>query len=242
MLSAPHLYSQNSNPDYKNGGLYYQWYIDINTGFTNSYCDIQSGHWQGDQLFQSIYQNNHNGFAYGLRFGKHITKVFGIYAAVIRGNLKGRSGVDTKGLMFETDLHYDAIIAGSASISNIFFGYEERLMNFYGTLGYGYAFFSSETFELSPWRSPVVNIKKYPYGTKYDKATEALVITGLGIDFRINNRWDFIFETTIRWFLSDKLDGIISGKENDAYYYTTLGFTYNFWHPEPKYERCNKFK
>ncbi|MCD4666021.1 MAG: porin family protein, partial [Bacteroidales bacterium] len=221
------LFSQNANRDEGSDKLVYQWYVNLNGGLTHSYCDIQSGKWQGSQTTQGIGEKGHQGYGIGLRLGKHISPVFGIYGSLITGNLKGRSGVDNKNLAFETDLHYDAILGVTFSFSNLLFGYKPRLVNIYGTTGIGLASFSSQAFTQDPWGDPI-DESRYGGIHGYDNTTEALVPTGLGVDFRLSDRWDINFETTIRWFDSDKLDGIVAGEHNDAYYYSSLGLGYSF--------------
>ncbi len=65
---------------------------------------------------------------------------------------------------------------------------------------------------------------------------------GIGVDVRLSNRWDINLETTLRFVDEDKLDGYMGSKDNkkniwgdnigDSYWYTSLGVSYNFWHPK----------
>ncbi|MCD4683012.1 MAG: porin family protein, partial [Bacteroidales bacterium] len=224
------LFSQNANrPEGSKKGdkLTYQWYVNLNGGFMHSYCDIQSGKWQGSQFVQGFGEENHQGYGFGLRIGKHISPVFGLYGSVITGQLKGRSGVDTKNLAFETDITIDAILGVTVSFTNLIFGYKPRLVNIYGTTGIGLSHFSSEAYLQEPWGDPIPS-GRYSDTTAWSNTNEGLVPLGIGIDFRISDHWDINFESTIRLFDSDKLDGIIAGEKNDAYYYTSLGLGYSF--------------
>ncbi len=222
------LFSQNANREEGSDNLTYHMYINLNGGLTHSYCDIQSGTWQGSQFAKGFGEESHQGYGFGLRVGWHISPVFGVYSSLITGNLKGRSGVDNKNLAFDTDLRYDAIQGVTVSFTNLIFGYKPRVVNIYGTTGIGLASFSSKAFKADPFGDPIEE-SRYGGIHEYDNTTEALVPTGLGIDFRLSDHWDINLETTIRWFDSDKLDGIIAGNKNDAYYYTSLGLAYSFW-------------
>ena len=60
---------------------------------------------------------------FGLRLGKHLSPVFGLYGSFIKAPLKGTSGVDTKNMYFETDL-MDYILGTTFSFSNLFDEYK----------------------------------------------------------------------------------------------------------------------
>jgi Flp pilus assembly protein TadD len=220
------IYSQNANRSETSDKLVYQWYINLNGGLTHSFCDIQSGQWPGSMTVNSFGENTHQGYAGGIRLGKHISPVFGIFGAFNYGGLKGTSGVDNKNKYFETKPLMDYYLGTTFSFSNLFFGYKPRLVNVYGTVGIGLSSFDAKAYDLTT-NAEVTNYSKSDKNT-----TEAMVPTGIGVDFRLNNRWDINFETTIRWFDSDKLDGYESGNKNDAYYITSLGLGYSFWQPK----------
>lgn len=220
------IYSQNANRSETSDKLVYQWYVNLNGGLTHSFCDIQSGKWPGSMTGNAFGEPNHQGYAGGIRLGKHISPVFGIYGAFNYGNLKGTSGVDNKNKYFETNPLMDYYLGTTVSFSNLIFGYKPRLVNIYGTVGIGLSSFDAKAYDITTDKE-VTNYSKSGKNT-----TEAMVPTGIGVDFRLNNRWDINFETTIRWFDSDKLDGYESGDKNDAYYITSLGLGYSFWQPK----------
>jgi len=239
------LLSQNANHEKKADGTYgkplvYQWYINLNGGITQSFCDIQSGNFHLDQL-----QGDAIAPAFGARLGKHISPVFGIYGSIMTGKLKGFN--EDRDLEFETDLKYDAILGGTLSFSNLIFGYKPRLINIYGTAGIGLANFTPTSFKrstgekmndifrqqaidnpslLSPGQTPEQYANEK---AEVNNTSEAMYPVGIGADFRLNDRWDINLETTVRFFDSDKLDGYQSGDKGDAYYYTSVGVGYSFW-------------
>ena len=124
--------------------------------------------------------------------------------------------MDTKNMYFETSPLMDYYLGTTVSFSNFLFGYKPRLVNVYGTVGIGLSTFTPQAYRLDTDEKvfPDPNDKT----ADWSNTTEAMVPTGIGVDFRLNNRWDINFETTIRWFDSDKLDGYKSGEKNDAYY------------------------
>jgi hypothetical protein len=51
---------------------------------------------------------------------------------------------------------------------------------------------------------------------------------GAGLDFRLSDRFYINLETALRFTTTDMLDAAEKGSNNDAFYYTSLGLTYNF--------------
>ena len=219
------LFSQNANREEGSDKLTYQWYLNLNGGITQSYCDVQAGKWHGAML-----GGDNMAFMGGLRLGKHISPVFGLFGAFNMGKLKGESGVDTKNMYFETDM-MEYFLGTTFSFSNLFFGYKPRLINIYGTVGAGMSTFSPTAYKKD---NPGVPIPGDPANPNDDWAntTEPMFPTGAGVDIRLSDRWDINLETTIRWFDSDKLDGYKSGEKNDAYFFTSMGLGYSFWKPK----------
>jgi tetratricopeptide (TPR) repeat protein len=226
---------QNTNLD-DNDKCYYQWYLDLNAGITQNHCDLQEGSWHLDML-----NGDEMDFGFGARLGKHISPVFTIYGSLINAPLKGYR--ERRDLRFESELT-DYILGTTVNFSNLFFKYNpKRRLTVYGTTGIGFVDFISKSYVLedktikNPSGVPTPYLKGdlyNQYGKSGDRTTETMVPTGIGLDYKLSNRWDVLFETTIRWFDSDKLDALISGNKNDAYYYTFLGLTYNFWRPKEK--------
>lgn len=237
LLSAPFMLNgQNTNLD-DNDKCYYQWYLNANGGFSQSYCDLQNGSWHLNML-----NKDELDWGYGFRLGKHLSPVFTLYGSLIKSPLKGimdekvYDGNTYTNMKFESEL-MDYILGTTVNFSNLVFGYNaKRRLTVYGTTGIGMVYFRAKA--MSP--DTVVSVfgyKKTGPNTVEDdtKVSETMIPTGIGADFKISNRWDVNLETTIRWFDSDKLDGLIAGDLKDAYYFTSLGLSYNFLRPK---ERC----
>jgi tetratricopeptide (TPR) repeat protein len=221
------MFGQNANRAEGAEKLTYQWYINLNGGISQSFCDIQSGNFHLDQL-----QGDAIAPSFGARLGKHISPVFGVYGQFMTGKLQGFN--EDKDLEFETDLSYDMMLGGTMSLSNLIFGYKPRLLNLYLTGGIGLVNFTPETRRRSTGER-MWDIYNAQGGedlangkTEINQTTETSIPVGGGIDFRLNDRWDLNIETTLRLFDSDKLDGYIAGEKGDAYYYTSLGVGYSF--------------
>lgn len=210
------IVAQNANREEGSDKLYYQWYLNLNGGITQGYGDILEGNWQGDMLTgESV------SFSGGLRLGKHISPVFGIYGSYFTGGLKGQSGKDTKNLRYETDFN-EFLLGTTVSFSNLIGGYKPRLVNIYGTTGIGMISFDAYAYDRTTG-----DLKQ----EGYPNTTETTIPVGGGIDFRLSNRWDINLETTFRVIDGDKLDGYESGENTDAFFYTSVGLGYSFWRP-----------
>jgi len=228
MILASSFYTvsngQNTNLD-DNGKCYYQWYINGSFGITQGHSDLQEGTWHLDML-----NSNEMNYGYGVRLGKHINPVFTLYGSFVSAKLIGER--KKRNLYFESELT-DYIIGATCNFNNLFFGYKEkkRRLMLYGIAGFGFTSFRSKVLRISD------NSFKGGYGYNIDgsestKITANMVPTGIGLDFKISNRWDINLESAVRWFLdSDKLDGLKSGDQNDAFYFTSLGLSYNFVRP-----------
>lgn len=212
------LIAQNANRDEGSDKLVYQWYINLNGGITQAYGDILVGSWHGDMLKSGSISPGG-----GLRLGKHISPVFGVYGAFSMANLKGESGKDTKNLEFETSL-MEGYLGGTMSLTNLIFGYKPRLLNLYITSGIGMINFSPKVYTKGTDDRVLIPGK----AEEWDNTTEAFLPVGGGLDFRLNNRWDINLETTLKLVDGDKLDGYVSGEDTDGYFYTSVGVGYSF--------------
>ncbi len=210
------LLGQNANREDGSDKLYYQWYINLNGGISQGFGDILEGNWQGAMLTSESMS-----FSGGARLGKHISPVFGIYGSFFTGGLQGQSGIDTKNLRYETDFN-EFLLGTTLSFSNLIGGYKPRLVNIYGTAGIGFIDFDAQAYDLTT---------DQPVNEGYPNTTETTVPAGLGIDFRLSNRWDINLESTLRIIDGDKLDGYVSGENTDAFFYTSAGIGYSFWRP-----------
>lgn len=112
--------------------------------------------------------------------------------------------------------------------------------NLYGLTGLGYISFRSQSFRLDTLTG-VYNIYNYygwkEDGTVKDKMTRELVIpVGLGLKYKISNKFDVYLESTLRLLFSDKLDAYVRPYNfNDKYGYTSIGLIYRFGKKDKKH-------
>ncbi len=221
-------FAQNANRLDGSDKLHYQWYLNGHFGITQAFADIQAG----DFGFDALSGQNMN-VAGGLRIGKHVSPVFGIFLNGDFGKMQGYSGVDTKKKIFETD-YMEGFLGATISFSNLFGGYKPRLVNIYGLVGIGMISFKPAVWNQDPNddrnklgdQLDIPNKAEKAWGD--DGTTEGVLPVGLGIDFRLSDRWDINVEANYRIVDGDKMDGYVSGENTDAYVYYSAGLGWNF--------------
>jgi hypothetical protein len=200
----------------------YGWYFNANFGVTQPFCDLQE-------------ENNHisklqdeTDLGYGLKLAKYLSPVFAIHAQFLKAKLTGSKLKSDAS--FETDfMEYQ--LGTTINLSTIFFGKKpDRSVWIYGTTGIGTVMFRGESYRLS---DPDQIIDAFGYdditSLKKDKREPSWIFpVGLGGNIKFSNRWYLNLETVLRLMTSDKLDIRDVGPRNDAFFYTSMGLTYNF--------------
>lgn len=110
--------------------------------------------------------------------------------------------------------------------------------NIYAIGGIGYVNFRSVLRDLDLVGDTYVNSYGWKEnGTVKDKMTRELVVpAGVGVKYKISNKFDAYLESTMRFMFSDKLDAYVRHYNfNDKYGYTSLGVIYRFGKKEKKH-------
>ncbi len=63
---------------------------------------------------------------------------------------------------------------------------------------------------------------------KDDRLATIVFPVGVGLDIKLNKRLYINLETVLRLMTNDNIDSHVSGARKDAYYYTSVGLSYNF--------------
>ncbi len=206
--------------------LGYNWYINANGGVSQLYCDIQ----QTNSPFGKL--SDETTFGYGARIGKYTGPVFSIHFQYYFSEMKGLDA-DSDRKFSNNLMEYQ--LGTVINLSNLFFRNKERTVSLYATFGFAADFFRSELRNIST--NELLN--SYGFSTenegKKDKRETGFAFPiGAGLDFKLADRWYLNLESLIRFTNSDKLDARVAGPQNDAYYYTSLGISYNFLAKKPK--------
>ncbi len=160
----------------------------------------------------------------GIFFNYHWSPVLTLQTNFLYGELKG---IDTnRDWEFETEL-FEATINARLSLNSLLrpHGTTNEKVNFYASLGAGALAYRSQWFEGG-------NLENF-YGyeadgfTSDDPEIELSIPIGLGINFKISERFDLGIESGFRFTSSNRLDGRpIIGSRRDMFNYTRVGITF----------------
>jgi len=218
ILFSPELNAQSS--------LNYRWYINANVGAAQMFGDVQNE----SNHFSKLQDETDIG--YGVRLGRYLSPVFGLHFQFLNANFKGAK--DASDINFTSNiLEYQ--LGTNINLINLFSENKERRVNLYLLTGVSALMYRSEARRISSG----LLVSDYGYTTegereKASRETAFAIPIGGGIDFKLADRWYLNLESAVRLTNSDKLDAVESGSHNDAYYYTSLGISYNFSRKEPK--------
>lgn len=172
------------------------------------------------------FHNERMNFFYGLGAGYQFSPVIGV-----RGLFNNGWVVSTRE---ESDLRmsssvWDAQLQVTASLTNLIFGYKpERFLNVYAFAGGALTNYSSVLYRNSD--DFIIDRNGPDADVPFDQeAYRAVTIpAGLGLNFRLAEKWDLNLEYNLRTMFVDDLDLLESNDKNDAYSTAMLGVTYKF--------------
>jgi len=172
------------------------------------------------------FHNERMNFFYGLGAGYQFSPVIGV-----RGLFNNGWVVSTRE---ESDLRmsssvWDAQLQVTASLTNLIFGYKpERFLNVYAFAGGALTNYSSVLYRNSD--DFIIDRNGPDADAPFDQeAYRAVTIpAGLGLNFRLAEKWDLNLEYNLRTMFVDDLDLLESNDKNDAYSTAMLGVTYKF--------------
>jgi len=212
--------------------LNYRWYINANVGGATFFGDVQNE----SNFFSKLQEETDIG--YGVRLGKYVGSVFGIHLQYINLNLKGQK--DANDIKFNGNV-MEYQLGTTINLLNLFSENKERRVNLYLLTGISALMYRSEAYRISSG----LLVNDYGYtteGEKTNRETAFAIPIGGGLDFKLADCLYLNLETGVRLTNTDKLDAIESGSHNDAYYYTSLGISYNFSRKEPKEKKHKEEK
>ncbi|MCD4745754.1 MAG: outer membrane beta-barrel protein [Bacteroidales bacterium] len=198
----------------------YGWYFNVNFGLTQAYCDLQE-----DNNFISKLSDETK-FGYGIQLAKYISPIFALRAQVLKAEMKGSK--------YSVDAYFNADVLEyqlntSVNFSNIFFGINhERTVSVYGVAGIGMLYFRSESRKIS--NGEVINRYGYKDNGDKDKRSSSIFFPiGMGVNFRLSKKLSINFESVLRFMDTDDVDATDSGPHKDAFFYASLGLSYNLF-------------
>ncbi len=196
------------------------WQIGVNGGTSIFFGDIKQY-----RVWPETNNENEWRMGVGLYMNKQFTPVIGLRGQGMYGQIAGSRR--ERNMFFQGD-YFEFSLIPHFNINNIFAPYnEERLLNVNIFIGLGLTNFNTELFDLTTHQS----LRKMGHGNGKGingRTLEGIFIGGMGLDFRISERFNVNLETSNRIMNSDRMDGVESGFEYDIYNYSSLGVAYKF--------------
>lgn len=184
------------------------WYLKASIGPTVS---------QGDITASSTL-----GFGGDISFGRQLTPIFGFSAKIFYGTFNGENAIWNE--KFEnTTIDYSFKL--DVSLSNLIWGYQDRLLNWRTFVGFG-----QSRYEVTLFNTAGTILRTIGVGTSNRIA--ASVPFGMGVDYKINDQWSLTADAQMTWLDTDLFDAhnpapaIAANQYNDYYAYLGLGVKY----------------
>jgi OOP family OmpA-OmpF porin len=196
------------------------WQINASGGTSLFFGDIKQY-----QFWPVSSNENEWRFAGGLMLNKQISPVFGIRGQVIYGNLAGTRRSMNK--YFESN-YIEFNLNTTVSIRNIISKYKaKQFWDAYIIVGIGITNYNTELKDLTT--KQVLREVGYGNGKSFGGRTLQGILTGgLGLDFRLSDKWNINLESSNKIMNSDDMDAWVSGFIYDVYNYTSIGISYKF--------------
>ncbi len=209
------------------------WAIQLNPGFSQFYGDATNHNY-----FQKF--KGEIGLHTDLGVRKMILPALGVGIDFTYAGLKSYKDRKADGTKVDYRLngsYYDASLFVYLNFNHLFAGYKPgRKFTVYGTVGMGWSFWNSALTDGITG----LTIKSGSKSGSYTYKTNALVVpVGVGLNYRISERWDVNIGGDLRTVFSDDVDVWHDGFKYDQIFSTKVGITY---HIRPGWGRAKKSK
>jgi len=213
------------------------WFLQGEIGPSWSHADLSKYGFAPD-----FSQTNING---ALGIGRQLSPVFDAYAKLERGFFQGeKENVSSSGIIdepFGRNMYFNNdYFAGSLNLginlSNLFAGYNDRLVDFGLHLGVGQAQWKAITYDMNTdaelARSGYKGNKSGGTGNGISERNVDLTVpVGFDVTFNVSDKWDIYGDYSYNWMSTDYADNVYRGAmevKNDVYSYFNVGARYKF--------------
>ncbi len=205
------------------------WQINLSAGTSLFFGDLKQ-----TRFLPVSTNNNEWRTGVGLMVTKQFTPVFGLRGQGLYGQLAGTLRSAHK--YFEND-YIEFNLNTTLSLTNLFWKYNpERCCNVYLLAGLGILNYNTTVYDLRTAKMIAQVGNGYGHGIG-GRTLEGMVMGGVGIDFRLNDRWNINLETASKAVNSDMMDHMKGGFKYDMYNYTSVGFSYKLGRKKSRGER-----
>ncbi len=197
------------------------WDFGAHFGFTYASTDIAGSNigFGGKQM------------SFGLDVTKFLTHSFAIQGRVLTGSLKGLDE-DRPLFQYHTKINYDLSLNALFQIGNVSFLSRVPNLALYATIGVGvmkyspYVSIDGGNTELDGIYSQYTQPYEYD---NYKSSSDLVLPIGMGVKYRVSDKFTITGEYSVRNTKSDKLDGFFKLlSENDHYSTLNFGVAYHF--------------
>jgi hypothetical protein len=207
---------QTSNQDLSS------WQIGLYGGFSQYYGDISN-----KSYFQKF--SGETGLSFGMHLRRHFNENYGLGLSFSRANLLSKKDFKADQITpfnreYNGNLNHFSIHS-YLNFSNFFWGYAERKLNIYGTLGLGYATWTGTLY--NSLNGSVVEDFNTAAAKNLNSSAPSFPAT-LGFEFTLSKNLKLTFEGTLLTVFSDDVDYYREGYQYDIITQTHFGLSYFF--------------
>ncbi len=196
------------------------WEININGGASLFLNDITA-----NSLFSLNGNNNVWRLGGGLMAGYQFTPVFGLRGQALYGQL---AGINTRLNRYFQGDYIEFNLNTTINLNNLFGEKRsDRFASAYLLVGVGLTNYNSSFYDLTTGIKTGYIGFGYGSGIK-GRTLEGILTGGVGVNFRINKKFDVNFESAGRVMNSNRMAGWTHRFKYDVYNYTSVGLTYRF--------------
>ncbi len=194
------------------------WKINLNGGTSLFFGDIKQY-----RIWPITNYENEWRLGGGVAITRQFSPIFGLRGQAVFGQL---SGTHRSWNRFFDDNYIEFNLNTVVNMSNLIGRtHNNRFANIYLTAGIGLLNYNTTLYRLSDKK--IVGNEGNGNGKGIGGRTlEGIFSGGIGVDFKINDKFSVNIETTNRIMNSDKLDTWVNGFPYDVYNYTSLGISF----------------
>ncbi len=196
------------------------WEVGLTGGTSLFFGDVKE-----NSVLPVSTNNNEWRLGGSLLAGRQFSYVFGLRGQALYGQIAGTKR--SYNYFFEGD-YFEFNLNTTINLNNLF-GQKrvDRLASVYVLAGVGLINYNTTLYTLSNG----VVLRRFGYGSGSGlggRTLEGIVTGGIGVNFKLTDRFVMNFESTMRFVNTDEMDGWAKDFKYDMYNYTSIGLFYRF--------------
>ena len=202
------------------------WEVGLTGGTSIFFGDVKE-----NTVFPVSTNNNEWRLGGSILAGRQLSSVFGLRGQALYGQIAGTKR--SYNYFFEGD-YFEFNLNTTVNLNNLL-GQKrtDRLVSTYLLVGVGLINYNTTLYTLSNG----MILKRFGYGSGSGlggRTLEGIVTGGVGVNFKLSDRFVVNFESTMRFVNTDEMDGWAKDFKYDMYNYTSIGLFYRFGYRKKK--------